>query len=66
MKTMNSIMGMMFAVVVTVGQSMDSGINEYNQVLRMVVDGRAVIEAGQPDDYTWTCLDAVEPCVVRK
>lgn len=53
------------AVKLTAGQTADGGIAEYNQVLRLVVDGRAEIAAGQPHGYTWRCLDEKNPCVVK-
>ncbi len=64
MKTIHSLGGVMLAVLLIAGQSMESGIAEYNQVLRMIVDGRAAIEAGQPHNYLWTCLDEKNPCVI--
>lgn len=54
------------AVILSFGQSTESGIAEYNQVLRMVVDGRARIIAGNPDSYIWECLDKVVKCEVKK
>lgn len=52
------------AVTLSAGQSADSGIAEYNQVLRMVVQGRAEIVAGPPHAYTWVCLDKQADCEV--
>lgn len=49
----------------TAGQTAEGGIAEYNQVLRLVVDGRAEIAAGQPHGYTWRCLDEKAHCVVK-
>lgn len=52
-------------VKLTAGQTAEGGIAEYNQVLRLVVDGRAEIAAGQPHGYTWRCLDEKNPCAVK-
>ena len=53
------------AVTLAAGQTAESGIAEYNQVLRMVVEGRAEITVGQPHSYTWRCLDPRKPCEVK-
>lgn len=52
------------AISLVAGQSADSGIAEYNQVIRMVVQGRAQILSGQPDNYSWVCLDKLAACEV--
>jgi len=45
----------------------ESGIMEYGLVLKMVVDGRAVIEGGDqngaPFKYTWKCTDEKNMCI---
>lgn len=54
------------AVSLSFGQSAESGIAEYNQVLRMIAEGRAAIIAGNPDNYVWECLDKIQKCEVKK
>ena len=54
------------AVTLYAGQATDSGIAEYHQVIRMVADSRAEIVAGQPDGYTWRCIDEKNPCIVEQ
>lgn len=52
-------------VKLSAGRTADSGIAEYNQVLRMVVESRAEVIAGNPDDFIWRCIDEKTPCVVK-
>ncbi len=51
-------------VLTTTSPDANGGIEQYNQVLQMVVQGRAEME-GSPFDFVWRCKDEEQPCVVR-